>query len=301
MIDMNDFRYFVTIVDNGGFTAAGRIMDLPTSTLSVRIKQLEQQLGVTLLRRSSRQISLTEAGLEFYRHAVETVESANVAEIAMKSRLTDPAGVVRYTTATAIAQHAMPAMINSFLVNHPKISLVQHAVNHFVDIIAENYDVAIRAHGGDLPNSRLVQRPLAKVTWGLFAAPSYLIEKGEPIKPADLSRHQSLFFRREKGGLGWRLRHLPSGREQDVELSPRLAGACMDTIRIAAEDGLGIAALPFYVCKQQVECGKLKNVLPGWIAAETTITALMSTGRGMGAAVRAFVDHLAGSFPSAVK
>jgi DNA-binding transcriptional LysR family regulator len=301
MIDMNDFRYFVTIVEQGGFTAAGRILDLPTSTLSVRIKQLEEQLALTLLRRSSRHISLTDAGMEFYRYALETVERANEAEVAMKSRVTDPSGVVRYTTATAIAQHAMPEMINSFLLQHPKINLVQHAVNHFVDIIAENYDVAIRAHSGPLPDSRLVQRPLAKVPWGLFAAPSYLVEKGEPAKPADLIRHETLFFRRENSAARWTLLHTISGEEQDVALSPRIAGACMDTIRIAAQQGLGIAALPTYVCRQEIQTGTLKLILPEWIAADTTITALMSSRRGMGAAVRAFVDHLAASFPDAVR
>ena len=301
MLDMNDFRYFATIVEHGSFTGAGRALGLPTSTLSTRIKQLEERLSLVLLRRSSRHFSLTEAGLEFYRHAAATVERANEAEAAMKCRVAEPLGVVRYTTSTSLAQCAMPEMVHSFLTRYPTVSLVQYPVDHLVDIISENYDVAIRTHAGPLPDSRLIQRPLAKVPWILVAAPSYLACKGEPELPSEIEHHETLYFGKQSSQPKWCITNSESGEIQQLDLSPRFLGACIDTIRHMAVRALGIAALPAYACRKELENGSLVALMPGWNAADTTVSALFPNRTGMSAAVRAFVDHLSLSFSDAVR
>ena len=301
MLDLNDVRLFVDVVDRGGFTAAARAREMPTSTVSHRILQLEKQLGLTLLSRSSRSVTVTDAGQEFYEHAVMMLEHADKAECAMRERLTAPSGTVRYTVGIATAQFAMPSIVSSFCARFPRIHLVQHVVDENVDLVAERFDVAIRGHTGPLPDSGLVQRPLARTPWHLFAAPAYLREHGAPANPAELAGHISLFVKRENVKPVWRLTNEKTGEEARLPLSPRLLGACMVTLRNAAVAGLGIVALADYICREDVMAGRLQRILPDWLAEDARITALVSKRRGMSAATRAFVDHLVAEFPGAVR
>src|ERR1700750_2760042 len=207
MLDLNDVRFFVQVVDRGGFTAAARVLMVPTSTLSHRIQQLEASLGVALLVRTSRKVTTTDAGREFYRHAIDMLERANEAEQAMKQRLTEPAGSLRYTAALTIAQVAMPALVNSFLDKYPKVTLIQHCSDANMDIVADGFDMAIRGHSGPLPDSSLMQRPLAQVPWYLYASPDFLARHGTPDAPDQLARYPSLFMLRDTVVPCWHLRH----------------------------------------------------------------------------------------------
>jgi DNA-binding transcriptional LysR family regulator len=300
MLDLNDVRFFVQVVDRGGFSAAARALLVPTSTLSHRIQQLEASLGVALLARTSRKVTTTDAGREFYRHAIGMLERAAEAEMAMKQRLTEPTGPVRYTAAQVIAQVAMPAMVNSFLGKYPKVNLIQHCSDENVDIVADGFDLAIRGHSGPLPDSSLIQRPLAKVPWYLYASPDFLARHGAPAAPDQLAPYPSLFMLRETVVPCWRLRHEYADDEFVLPLAPRVHTACMVTLKSTAQAGLGIVALPGYVCRDEVQRGDLVRVLPDWVAEESTISALMPSRRGMSASVRAFLDHLAEGFPAAV-
>ena len=174
VLDLNDFFYFVQVVDRGGFTAAGRTLRIPKSTLSHRIQQLETELGVRLLNRTSRRFAMTDAGEEFYRHAVVMLREAELAETAIRHRLSEPTGTVRCTAAVATMQFAMRDIVADFLVRYPKVNVVAHATDQNVDIVGENYDVAIRAHSDPLPDSTLVQRTLTPAPWFLFAGSAYL-------------------------------------------------------------------------------------------------------------------------------
>lgn len=302
MLDLNDFRYFVEVADRGGLSAAARALDRPVSTISYRIQQLERELGLTLFARTSRQVSLTESGVEFYSHAVATLARADEAEHAMRSLSTEPSGTVRYTVAIGTAQFAMPGMVSTFLEKHPKVELVQHAGDSNVDIVADRYDFAIRAYSGSLPDSTLVQRPLAEAPWHLFASPAYLELVGTPQTPQDLNACASLFMRRDNVPPAWHLRHEDDPQQVvQIGLRPRMLGSCMVTLKHAAAAALGVVALPAYVCRDDVEAGRLQRVLPGWIAADATITLLMPTRRGMTAATRAFIEHITQAFPHAVR
>jgi DNA-binding transcriptional LysR family regulator len=169
VLDFNDFFYFVQVADRGGFTAAGRTLRIPKSTLSHRIQQLEANLGVRLLNRTSRRFGMTDAGEEFYRHAVVMLREAELAETAIRHRLNEPTGAVRCTAAVATMQFAMRDIVPDFLLRYPKVNVVAHATDQNVDIIGENYDVAIRAHSDPLPDSTLVQRTLTPAPWLLFS------------------------------------------------------------------------------------------------------------------------------------
>lgn len=302
MLDLNDFYYFVQIVDRGGFTAAGRTLHIPKSTLSHRIQQLEAELGVRLLNRTSRRFGMTDAGDEFYRHAVAMLQKAEQAETAIRHRLTEPIGTVRVTASMATAQFAMRDMIADFLVRFPKVNVVCHATDRTVDIVGENFDVAIRAHSASLPDSTLLQRTLAPAPWFFFAGPAYLDNNGELETPQDLTKHPSLFMMRTGVVPTLKLRHCSNGKsEVVVPLTPRLLSDDMLGLKQAAIAGLGIVALPGYICRDEVRSGRLRRVLPDWLAGDSTFTALMPYRQGLLPSVRMFVDHLAVEFPKVVR
>jgi DNA-binding transcriptional LysR family regulator len=296
VLDLNDFYYFVQVVDRGGFTAAGRSLRMPKSTLSYRIQQLETGLGVRLLNRTSRRFGVTDAGADFYRHAVGVLQQAERAEDVMRERLSEPTGVVRFTTGVATAQFAMKEIICDFILRHPKVDLVQHVTDQQVDLIGENYDVAIRAHSSPLPDSTLVQRTLAPAPWFLFAGAAYLETHGAPKHPTDLADRPSLFMMRDKVTPAWRLSH-EDGREVTLPLRPRLLSDDMVALKHAAQRGLGVVALPAYVCREELRSGALTRILPDWRAGFGTISALIPYRHGLLPSVRAFVDHLAAEFP----
>jgi DNA-binding transcriptional LysR family regulator len=301
VLDLNDFFYFVQVVDRGGFTAAGRTLRIPKSTLSHRIQQLETKLGVRLLSRTSRRFAMTDAGEEFHRHAVAMLREAELAETAIRHRLSEPTGTLRCTAAMATMQFAMRDMVAAFLVRYPKVNIVAHATDENVDIVGENYDVAIRAHSDPLPDSTLVQRRLTPAPWFLFAGSAYLDANGAPQTPKDLRSHPSLFMMRTGVAPAWRLRHSSKSKSEVVmRLAPRLLSDDMISLKQAAIAGLGVVALPGYVCREDVRSGALRRVLPTWLPDDSTITALVPYRQGLLPSVRAFLDHLAAEFPKAV-
>jgi DNA-binding transcriptional LysR family regulator len=301
MLDLNDIYYFVQVVDRGGFTAAGRTLRIPKSTLSHRIQQLEANLGVRLLNRTSRRFGMTDAGEEFYRHAVMMLREAEQAETAIRHRLVEPTGTVRCTAAVATMQFAMRDMVADFLARYPKVNVVAHATDQAVDIVGERYDVAIRAHTDPLPDSTLVQRPLTPAPWFLFAGSAYLDANETPQTPQDLRSHPSLFMMRTSVAPVWRLRHSNKAKEVFMPLAPRLLSDDMIGLKQAAIAGLGIVALPGYVCRDEVRSGTLRRVLPTWLAGDSTITALIPYRQGLLPSVRVFIDQLAVEFPKAVR
>jgi len=304
MLDLNDFFLFVQVVDHGGFTAASRVLRTPKSTLSHRIQQLEANLGLRLLNRTSRKFGMTDAGEDFHRHAVAVLREAALAENAVRHRLSEPCGTIRCTGGVATMQFAMTGIISDFLIRYPKVNMVVHAIDRAVDIVGENFDIAIRAHSGPLPDSNLVQRTLAPAPWFLFAGSDYLDATGEPQKPQDLQNHPSLFMMRSGVEPVWRLRPAGQARQAKSEvvmpLTPRLLSDDEIGLQEAAIKGLGIVALPGYTCRAAVKSGALRRVLPDWVAGDSTITALIPHKEGLLPSVRAFLDHLATEFPKAV-
>ena len=303
MLDLNDFFLFVQVVDRGGFAAASRSLRTPKSTLSYRIQQLEGSLGVRLLNRTPRKLVMTGAGEEFYQRALAMLRAAESAEDILRHRLSEPSGTMRCTGDVATMQFAMTGIINDFLIRYPKVNLVVHACDRLVDIVGENFDIIIKVHFGPLPDSNLVQRMLAPAPWFLFAGPDYLAASVEPQQPEELRDHPSLCMMRTGVEPAWRLR--PAGKAQEDEfvlpLTPRLLSDDWIGLQEAAIKGLGIVALPGYICNAAVKSGALRRVLPDWTAGNSTITALLPYRQGLLPSVRAFLDHLAAEFPKAVQ
>jgi DNA-binding transcriptional LysR family regulator len=305
MLDLNDFFYFVQVVERRGFTAAGRVLGMPKSTLSYRIKKLEAELGVRLLNRTSRHFAPTQAGEEFYRHAASVVKAADEAESLVRQRVKEPFGVVRFTAAIGTAQFALRGILMNFIQEYPRIQLMEYVTSRQIDLLAENFDIAIRAHSGALPDSTLVSRTLAVAPWILVAGTDSLKTAGSPKTPQDLKHFPSLFLWRANTTPAWRLRPQAKTRRRQSEvtltLTPRMVSNDLSTLKQAAVNGMGIAALPAYVCKSELRSRQLTRVLPGWLAGESTFTALLPHRLGLLPAVRIFVDYLARHLPECVQ
>lgn len=298
MIDLSDFHFFISIVDCGGFTSASRTLGIPKATLSQRMMRLEANLEVRLLIRSSRHVGMTEAGRDFYRHAVSVLREADMAQTVVRQRLAEPSGIVRCTAGVATMHFGLSDIIAGFLAKHPKVNIIAHATDRFVDIIKENFDVAIRGHSDSLPDSDLVQRTLATTNIMLFAGTSYLATHGEPTGPRDLETHSAVCMMRETAPGTWRLRHVRQEQEDfTVTLNARLVSEDVWTLQKAAIQGLGFVALPPYVCSEAVRAGLLRRVLPDWTLGRAMMTAVIPYRQGMLPSVRAFLDHLSEEVP----
>ncbi|GJG94862.1 LysR substrate-binding domain-containing protein [Cupriavidus pauculus] len=295
MLDLKDVYYFVQVVDRGGFTSAGEMLRLPKSTLSHRVKELEASLGVRLINRTSRQFAMTEVGMEFYQYAMALLRSAEVAEEAMRQRLTEPSGVIRVTTAAEIAQFALRHVLPTFLTDNPKVKIIETATDRVLDVVGDGFDLAIRGHSSQLQDSNLVQHPLARAPWFLFAGAGYLQRTSVPRTPEDLATH-SIIARSGKTAQLWNLTG-PDNRVVSVPVDPRFQSNSLISLKEAACANIGIAALPGYICQAELKAGELRQVLPDWVAADARITALIPYRTGLLPAVRTMVDYLAEVLP----
>jgi DNA-binding transcriptional LysR family regulator len=300
MLDLNDVYYFVQVVDHKSITGAARALALPKSTISYRVNQLEGQLGARLINRTSRQFGVTDIGAEFYRRARLMLQQAQAAECAVRQRMTVPSGLVRISVAVATSQFVMSRLLPEFGRQYPLVRLFQRTSDADVDIVAEGYDVAVRAHTLPLQDSNLVQRPLAPTPWMLFCSPTFVDDAKPLCRPDDLLHRPALYMVREGVPYQWTLR-ARDGEIQTLRIEPVLMTDCMLTLKEAAVAGLGIVALPGYICRSELEQGRLVRVLPEWTAGDASLTALVPYGQNQLPSVRALLDYLVAEIPRAVR
>ncbi|PVZ88003.1 LysR family transcriptional regulator [Serratia sp. S1B] len=298
MLNLTNVFYFVQVVDHGGFTAAARILHTSKSTLSLRVQQLESDLGVQLLNRNTRKLGLTNVGGEFYHHAQSLLREAEAAENVGRQRQSEPSGTIRITSSVTVAQFALRAIVPAFMGKYPKVSIEQHATDVMTDIIGEGYDLAIRAHSDPLPDSLLIQRTLAVVPWHLFASESYLKQHGVPQHPDELLAHHGVALGRGTAQR-WSLQCLDDSTVI-VPFTARFVSNNMVALKQSAEVGLGVVALPDYVCCEDVAEGRLVRVLPQWHAGNSRLTAVAPIQQGWLPSVRVLLDYLVDELPGAI-
>lgn len=290
MQDLNDFYYFVMVVDNGGFAAASRALDIQKSKLSRRLLALEQRLGVRLLNRSSRRFSVTEIGREFYGRCVAMLVEAEAAEQVIAEIRAEPRGVIRIACPVALLNFQFGALITRFTAENPAIEVHLESTNRRVDVIAEGYDVAIRVRFPPLQPTELVMRTLDTSTQCLVASPALVPTRLK--SPADLHERASVDFGPPRRGHQWLLEKA-DGQTAEVHHHPRLVTDDMAVLRQAAIGGVGIAQLPTMMIWQDIEAGRLIHVLPDWRPRAGIVHAVFPSRRGLLPSVRALLDFLA--------
>jgi DNA-binding transcriptional LysR family regulator len=291
MLNLNDLYLFVQVVDHAGFAATARALSVPKSTLSKRVAELEKHLGVRLIQRTSRSFVLTEVGRDVYRHASAMLIEAEAADSVVRNRLAEPSGTVRITASVPTSQFALADMLPDLALAYPKVHIVLHVSDRFVDPVHEGFDIAVRSHFAPLPDSSLVQRRIGFQPNHLVASPAYLERRGIPEHPADIAGHDGILAD-ESARPAWSLQGR-NGMTADVHPMPRFVADESLILLKAAIAGLGITCLPHSFCRSAIEACSLVRVLPDWEAGGVTTTLLMPHRRGQLPSVRAVADFLA--------
>jgi DNA-binding transcriptional LysR family regulator len=290
MQDLNDLYYFVSVVDHGGFAAAGRALGLQKSKLSRRILQVEERLGVRLLNRSSRRFSVTEIGREFYDRCVAMLVEAEAAEQVVAQVRAEPRGVVRMSCPVALLHSQFGALIARFMVMNPAVEVHLESTNRRVDVIAEGFDVAIRVRFPPLEPTDLIMRRLDESTQYLVASSALI--RTPPSSPSDLSGLPSLDVGPAHQDHQWRLEH-KDGQTALIPHRPRLITDDMAVLREATLAGAGVVQLPSVMIWEDIRAGRLVHVLPQWQLRGGIVHAVFPSRRGLLPSVRALLDFLA--------
>ena len=284
-MDFNEIAVFVKVVQAGSFSAAARQLEVPISTVSTRVARLEQRLGVTLLQRTTRRLNLTEAGALFFEQAATGLSYLLEAESALDASRQQPQGVLKVTAPADLGDVLLADLVAQTQASYPQLRVELLLTERYVDLVAEGMDVAIRT--GELQDSTLIAKSLGTIQWALFASPAYLQRHAPLTAPMDLANHDCIQF-------------TPMGRQQwtlhngATQLRLPLTGQTMvnsiGVVRAMAEQGMGVALLPTYMCQTAMRLGTLQAVLPAWRGQADALHLVYPGQRFMPPKLRAFVD-----------
>jgi DNA-binding transcriptional LysR family regulator len=291
MQDLNDMVYFAEVVDRGGFAAAGRALGIPKSKLSRRVAELEGRLGVRLLQRTTRKLSLTEAGEIFLRHSVAMREEAEAASEAVAQVQSEPRGTIRVVCPVTVAQITVGPLIPLFLEKHPQVRIEMEVSNRVVDLVQDGVDVALRVRSTLDASGSLVVKNLGMTQGLLVASPALLQRHGRPDTVEGLDRLPTLAMSATDGKTAWHLVG-PDKREHEFQHRPVYTADDLLTLKYAILKGVGMCILPDYMCRREIRLGELEQVLPGWAPRPGVVHAVFPSRRGLLPAVRRFLDFL---------
>ena len=291
MQDLNDMFYFAEVVDRGGFAAAGRAIGVPKSKLSRRVAELEARLGVRLLQRTTRKLSLTAAGEVFHRHCEAVREEAEAASEALAAVRNEPRGTIRVVCPVTLAQSTVGPLIPLYLQRHPLVRVDMQVNNRVVDLVQEGVDVALRVRSTVEDSGSLIVKNLGISKGLLVASPALLERQGRAAHVEDLQRFSTVAMSAIDGRAHWKLLG-PGDRDFDLQHRPCYTADDLLTLKSAVLEGAGMSILPDYMCRRELRQGMLEEVLPGWAPRPGVIHAVFPSRRGLVPAVRSFLDFL---------
>jgi len=254
MLDLNDIMVFARVVEAGSFTAAARLLGMPKTTVSRRIVALEREVGVRLVQRTTRSLSMTDAGRLYYEQSSQALRTIEDANLRLAETRAEPSGTIRISAPVGFGGHFLTSAVFDFLAAYPKTRVELHLTDDTLNLVGNRIDLAFRT--GILPDSTLIARKLASTHRILCASPDYLARRGVPVASADLARHHCVIA---TGSAHWVLDG-PRGQET-VAVSGRFAANEMQAVVAAAIAGYGIAQLPYQVAEVSVRDGRLRRVL----------------------------------------
>ncbi|NNC04352.1 LysR family transcriptional regulator [Corallococcus exiguus] len=281
-MDLNLLHLFVAVAETGSFTEAALRLGLPKSSVSRGLVRLEDSLGTQLLHRTTRRVSLSTAGLALYERTASLLSSLSNAVGTLPERTEEPSGELRLTAPHDLGVTLLPEVIARFVARYPQVRIDCRLTNRSVDMVAEGFDIALRASGTKLPDSSLRMRRLGAIDVQLFASPSYLARRGVPRATEDLASHDFVAYRG--------LKHLGA-----LGLSEKHAHVLADDmlfLREAAKAGAGIALLPSFLALADVTSGQLVRVMPRYTLSTTSLTMLHPRAQHVPRKVSAFRDFL---------
>ena len=288
---------FVAVAEAGGFAAAAKVLERDASVLSRRVSQLERRLGVRLLSRTTRRVTLTEVGATFFARVQGVLDELASASREASDHAASPQGLVRVSIPVVFGRQWIAPMLPTFLARYPEIRIDVRASDRFVDVVAEGIDVAIRVTSGAQRDSTLTTRRIASYRNLLVASPGYLAANGLPETPADLTRHRCLGFTGSTAWPDWPL--VRDGKRQTVRPACSMIADHSEVLLMAAVGGAGIAFAADWLAGPALRDGTLVEVLPGWVGREDGgVYAILAPGRLVPAKTRLFVDEVASAIKS---
>jgi len=279
---------FVQVVDTRSFSGAARQLKLSQATVTGHVQSLEQQLGIRLLNRTTRKVSLTDEGTQFYQRCsrvlAEVVEIENLARSLQQA----PSGRLRLNTDVTLARVVAP-VVSEYVQIYPEVSIELIMTDQIGDLVAGAFDLAI--HAGSTSNSSLIQRRLGNAQRVVCASPVYLARHGTPRTPEDLAGHNCLIVSNSSCTDRWRFTS-PMG-ESEIKAAGNLRSNSIEAVRAAALTGQGVCRLPLLNVAEDLKKQRLQRLLPDYAAAEAAIQAFYPGGRHLSMRVRTFLDFVA--------
>jgi DNA-binding transcriptional LysR family regulator len=293
--NLNDLRLFAEVVERGSFTAAARGLSLQTSKLSRRVRALEEELGVRLLNRTSRSLSLTETGRQFHQHCLALVAESKAAKEIVDQTRSKPQGTVRISCPVALLSSGMAEIISRYIQDNPQVQVLVDATNRRVDVVEEGLDVAIRVRSPPLEDTDLAVRQLGLSTLVLVASPDLVERYAAPMSIESLTDWPTISMANSSERYIWNLVDA-GGQLVSLVHRPRLATDDIASLRIAALLGVGVALLPFESVDTALQAGRLRRLLPDLATKTGLVHAIFPTRRGMVPAVRHLLDALVAGY-----
>lgn len=288
MLDLNDIAVFVRVAQLGSFSRAARALGMPVSTVSRRVGALEDQLGVTLLQRTTRKLSLTVQGRAYLAQCGEPLAQLYDAELALTQTQKQPEGLLRISVPVVLGQAPFHDFLSGFMKTYPLIKVELFVTNSFLDLIAENIDVAIRF--GGLRDSTLVSQRISTTVRYLVATPEYLAEHAPPQKVEDLSTRECIVLNGRNNETEWQL--VKGRRLVKVHVSGPFSGRDFASVSAFVYRGHGIGLMPSEFCEDKIASGELVRLLPEWSSPEIPIHVIYPTRRFLPARLHVFLDAL---------
>lgn len=297
MQDISAIPVFTCVIEERSFSKAAGKLGITKSAVSKRISKLEAQLGVKLLHRSTRKLSLTEAGERYFEYALLALRAAQDAENAATELQKIPQGTLRVSAPMSFGRIHVAPIVPLFLKQYPQIQIHMDMSDLSRDVIAEGFDIALRA--GDLPDSSLIARKLAPLHSVLCASEEYIAQRGMPTTPQELIGHNCILYTYHTTMNEWGF--IKDGEEERVRISGNYQVNNSEALRESLIQGLGIGRLPTFVAGADIESGKLIPVLHGYTMPHKAIYAVFPEKQYLPEKVRVFIDfmieHLGGDVP----
>jgi DNA-binding transcriptional LysR family regulator len=279
-------RLFIRVADAGSFSRAAADLELGQPTVSRRVQDLEAALGTTLFQRTTRALSLTEAGERFYRRATDILAEFDEAEAEARGLEHSPVGLLRISCSHSFGRRVIAPEVPGFLALWPSIRVDLISDDALTDLVAEAVDIAFRL--GELRDSRLMAKKVGEAAQAVWASPSYLERYGTPQHPSDLDRHHAVVFRHMRQTV-W---DLTNGREHvEARVDGPFRASSGETLLEAAAGGIGLLLAPAWLASECTGAQRLVRVLPDWQGPSLPIHAVWTSGKLRGKA-KLFVDHV---------
>lgn len=296
-MDLNAVTVFTQVVDCGSFTHAAEVLNMTKSTVSRKLAELEQHLGVRLITRSTRSLVLTPEGERFYQSSMQMHEIMNQAELEVSANQDLIRGPLNVVLPVELGHQVLAKYIHSFLLEHPNVTMNLELTNREVDIIGEGID--LYAQIGELVDSSLVSRYLTTSRRVLAASPEYLEQFGEIKTPKDLKSPFRMIEVSNKAARlpKWKLQ-LDDGESELIELPSQLKVNTITACLTACVDGLGLAVLPEFICRDHFKTGRLVHLLPEYDMPQVSVSLVYADRQLMPKRKKVFIDYLLTAFQS---